>query len=863
MAQTNPFDQFDQDPLDPTQEARTRQAENQADASELDAELAAARIQAQRAAAAASGASAANSAANAARTNVETERLQNRLTDAQKAVDAEFATLYAEMQIGGGLADRRKQLDQLRDALVQLESSDTISGPVIGRMAEFVQQAVNPDAINVREQVEEVVQRNLRIILGAQFTEKEGERLISRAFNPRLEEGTNADRLIALIDQIETSFDNTERAMRYYEEKGTVAGWTPEWRPDGAAEPTPPADPAAIDPNESALNQLRTDGGRGPERQAADFDATEESLSAPPAMVREHDRLVTRLASENGGRIPPDAYAAARAQLDEKYGRGSDMESNRAWATGVNEYLDAGGKTIPTGISDLPRTMSMVDTLRNKAIANPLGAAVGGFANAGGFGIPSALLPEQAAAISDAYPLETIGGEIGGAITGTSMLGGLARNTVGRAAPRFLGGGTGSQVARNIATDATYAGAYGGFQGQDPLTSAALGAAGSYGGQKLGQGLGAAIGGIQRSQPVQNLLDRGVRLSVGRQLGPTASRAEDLLQSVPVVGGRVRDRMQESFADFNQAAFKEAATPISGFQPNAIGREGLEQLDDAVGQAYSDALGGRSFAVDPTFSDDLTSAAVARAQLPDDVAARLDKLVDNHISPIEQTGQITGETYQRARRGLGKARNNAGVIAGEFDQPYRETVTGVLDAFDNQLGRAGGDDVIEGLAAANQANRNYRIVENASLDRAKVGTQTGEVNTFTPAQLLQASRASERKFPGDTSLRMLAEDGQAVLPPTIPNSGTADRAMAATALGGIGLGGLGLGESYYREGDLTGTASLAGIAGALALLGTRRGQQAMQTAAFERPTIMQMVGQGVRRRSGMFGSGAVPIVVQN
>ena len=75
------------------------------------------------------------------------------------------------------------------------------------------------------EAVEEVVQRNLRIVLGAQFTQKEGERLIARAFNPRLEEPENAKRVRRLITQIRTAAQQKQAASDYFEANGTLVGF--------------------------------------------------------------------------------------------------------------------------------------------------------------------------------------------------------------------------------------------------------------------------------------------------------------------------------------------------------------------------------------------------------------------------------------------------------------------------------------------------------------------------------------------------------------------------------------------------------------------------------------------------------------
>ena len=76
-----------------------------------------------------------------------------------------------------------------------------------------------------RQDIEEVVQRNLRLILGAQFTEKEGTRLIERAFNPNLSTAENKNRIDRLLTQIQIAAETKEDAAAYFNENGTLQGW--------------------------------------------------------------------------------------------------------------------------------------------------------------------------------------------------------------------------------------------------------------------------------------------------------------------------------------------------------------------------------------------------------------------------------------------------------------------------------------------------------------------------------------------------------------------------------------------------------------------------------------------------------------
>jgi hypothetical protein len=147
------------------------------------------------------------------------------LTPAQRSADTVFGADYASYVAQGGYADIIKQLDQIQAVAKTLGGDQNLTGPVVGRIPDFINAFFNPQSIEVREDFEEVVQRNLRLILGPQFTEKEGERLISRAYNPALSEETNKMRVERLFLQMGTAAQAKQEAIQYYEQNGTLQGF--------------------------------------------------------------------------------------------------------------------------------------------------------------------------------------------------------------------------------------------------------------------------------------------------------------------------------------------------------------------------------------------------------------------------------------------------------------------------------------------------------------------------------------------------------------------------------------------------------------------------------------------------------------
>jgi hypothetical protein len=165
---------------------------------------------------------------------------------AVEAVDKAWAKHYEAVFPEGQIHDAVKNLSQLDKVVARLDAvargiptKDTVdaqgnvvkgevenlTGPVIGMRPPFLDTMFNPAQADVQDTVEEVVQRNLRVVLGAQFTEKEGSRLIARAFNPKLPEAENYKRVKRLVDAMRGTLQNQLNAGKYYEEKGTLRGW--------------------------------------------------------------------------------------------------------------------------------------------------------------------------------------------------------------------------------------------------------------------------------------------------------------------------------------------------------------------------------------------------------------------------------------------------------------------------------------------------------------------------------------------------------------------------------------------------------------------------------------------------------------
>ena len=149
-----------------------------------------------------------------------------QLTKGQEAADVAFGKAYADYQAGGGSAGLKKNISQLEDVKKGLGETDYATGPIVGLIPKTIRD-ITPGLSKgaaLQDKIEQVIQQSLRQTLGAQFTEKEAARLIERAYNPRLSEQENIERVQTVLDELETMRKSRDAAGEYFRKYGTIAG---------------------------------------------------------------------------------------------------------------------------------------------------------------------------------------------------------------------------------------------------------------------------------------------------------------------------------------------------------------------------------------------------------------------------------------------------------------------------------------------------------------------------------------------------------------------------------------------------------------------------------------------------------------
>ena len=114
------------------------------------------------------------------------------------------------------LSAARQDTASVASVLEKLEAGEKLTGPMIGLLPENLRAFVAPDSVQAQQLVEQVVQKNLRAILGGQFAQKEGEQLVKRAYNPTLPPEENARRLRALLLTLDVAAKSKQDQADYF-----------------------------------------------------------------------------------------------------------------------------------------------------------------------------------------------------------------------------------------------------------------------------------------------------------------------------------------------------------------------------------------------------------------------------------------------------------------------------------------------------------------------------------------------------------------------------------------------------------------------------------------------------------------------
>jgi len=400
-------------------------------------------------------------------------------------------------------------------------------------------------------------------------------------------------------------------------------------------------------------------------------------------------------------------------------------------------------------------------------------------------------------------PYARIAGQVGGAIAGPVPGRGLiakGASGLGKAAP----------LARVVGESAVQSGLYGAGKGsstdpQERINRAWQDALAGAAGAALGYGLvkgGARVISPNVSKEVRQLAQSGVTMTPGQRGGRVARTLESAAESIPGVGQIITGAKRRGVEQFNKAWANEALSPIGARVPKSLGAgyDSIEYAQKAVSKAYDDALSGISAPADDVFQMSMADTASKINQLPQAQAEAVRSIMNLRINPFIQGKQVMdGKTLQNVYRTLQRDISGLRKSGDPIADLSADVLQEVRDNFMSLANRHAGANT-RAFQKANEASARLSRVEDAASRAQSVG------GVFTPST---AASAAARKGFGTTTknlargqarMQSLADAAKAVLPNSLPDSGTATRGALMAGVGAAASGGAGLGLSPWMAG---------------------------------------------------------------
>lgn len=141
--------------------------------------------------------------------------------------DAKMAQEYSEYVSEGRETKNFDEIRKLEEALKAAEQKlgDSFIDRAQGMLPEGVRDIIDPEDRAIEDRVKGQAIKTLKQLLGGQFTEKEGNRILDNTYNPRQKKSENIRRMKELIRTLYDVARSQKAAMDYFSKNGTIKGY--------------------------------------------------------------------------------------------------------------------------------------------------------------------------------------------------------------------------------------------------------------------------------------------------------------------------------------------------------------------------------------------------------------------------------------------------------------------------------------------------------------------------------------------------------------------------------------------------------------------------------------------------------------
>ena len=285
---------------------------------------------------------------------------------------------------------------------------------------------------------------------------------------------------------------------------------------------------------------------------------------------------------------------------------------------------------------------------------------------------------------------------------------------------------------------------------------------------------------------LQQLLSEGVKPTIGQTLGGWAAKAEEKLQSLPIMGDMISSARNTANDTFANAAFNRALKPVGESLPQGLkGRDAVVYTENLLKDRYNNVLDKiGAITPDSSFSENVAklTSMVNKQVMPLAEKEKFTQAITTIAQSMDKNKVITSDAFKALESSLGQDAAKLGMSTNIYEAKLAPAVKQLQVELRDMLKRQAGSAADE-LQSVNSGWANFKRVQDAA---SKLGADNGE---FSPAQFQNAvsKLGNKAAFARGSALGQdLGDAGKAILTGKVANSGTADR--LAYGVGAIGAG---------------------------------------------------------------------------
>jgi hypothetical protein len=347
-----------------------------------------------------------------------------------------------------------------------------------------------------------------------------------------------------------------------------------------------------------------------------------------------------------------------------------------------------------------------------------------------------------------------------------------------------------------------------------------------------------ALGGLIKpliSAQGRQMAQEGIQPTAGQAMGPAASKFEEKLGTIPLIGDVIRGSRTRAMSEMNDAIARRTAGPAA-----RGGDEGILAMRESIGNVYENALSSvPTLRIEraPIMQAMHDVANDASLGMSDDALTRLQSYVDKHL--LNRLDDIGGPKAKALESQMSKLVNKKLHAPDEAEREFGEGLNRILQGWRQSWRGSVAPDVQRQLAQADQAWRGF-LPQSRAANYASSAERGG---VYSPKVLLQSLKRGDksqddnvvnalRQRPitaGDTPYEYAAKMSKVTedLGDRVPDSGTAGRLLtSALGLGGAAAGGL--------PAVVGGAAGVGAMAAAYTRIGQRLLQQGVAPESVQR-----------------------------